>query len=120
MGLMFTRAAVYTLEGTTGMESFDEGTQGSIREHAAEWFLRLHAHDLSVAERFAYLQWLKASPAHIGETLQICKLYSLLFPMRQQLFFTNEDDLSNVIELPRQGGAAQSSRTRSSADHRHE
>jgi transmembrane sensor len=82
------------------MEFFDDGTQFSIREHAAEWFLRLHAHDLSVAERFAYLQWLKGSPAHIGETLQICKLYSVLYAQKQQLFFTNEDDISNVIELP--------------------
>lgn len=96
------------------MDQFDDGTQGSIREHAAEWFLRLHAHDLSVAERFAYLQWLKASPAHIGETLLICKLYALLYPMRKQLLFPNEDVLSNVIELSREGSAAQASRTRSS------
>ena len=53
------------------MERTEEGTPLSIREHAAEWFLRLHAHDLNVAERFAYLQWLKASPVHIGETLQM-------------------------------------------------
>jgi transmembrane sensor len=96
------------------MERFDDGTQFSIREHAAQWFLRLHAHDLSVAERFAYLQWLKASPAHIGETLQICRLYSILYPMKQQLFFTNEDTGSNVIGLPREDGAASPSRTRSS------
>lgn len=96
------------------MERFDNGTQFSIREHAAEWFLRLHAHDLSVAERFAYLQWLKASPTHIGETLQICKLYSLLYPLQKQLFFTNEDDVSNVIELPREDRAAQPSGTRGS------
>jgi transmembrane sensor len=96
------------------MEQFDDGTQVSIREHAAEWFLRLHAHDLSVAERFAYLQWLKASPAHIGETLLICKLYALLYPMKKQLFFPGEGDVSNVIELPRETGAAQVSRTRSS------
>ena len=96
------------------MERFDEGTPLSIREHAAEWFLRLHAHDLNVAERFAYLQWLKASPVHIGETLQICKLYSILYPMKKQLFFTNEDDISNVIDLPREDRAATPSRTRSS------
>jgi transmembrane sensor len=99
------------------MERFDDGTQFSIREHAAQWFLRLHARDLSVAERFAYLQWLKASPVHIGETLQMCKLYSILYPMKKQLFFTNEDDvsdLSNVIDLSREDGAASPSRTRSS------
>jgi transmembrane sensor len=95
------------------MEQFDDGTQGSIREHAAEWFLRLHAHDLSVAERFAYLQWLKASPQHIGETLLICKLYALLYPLQKQLLGTNEADVSNVIELPRDGGAAPATRTRS-------
>jgi transmembrane sensor len=96
------------------MERFDDGTQFSIREHAAQWFLRLHAHDLSVAERFAYLQWLKASPAHIGETLLMCKVYALLYPLKKQLFSTNEDDVSNVIELPRELGAAQASRSRSS------
>jgi len=81
------------------MERTEEGTPSSIREHAAEWFLRLHAHDLNVAERFAYMQWLKASPTHIGETLQICVLYSILYPMKKQLFFTNEDDVSNVIVI---------------------
>jgi transmembrane sensor len=96
------------------MEQFDDGMQGSIREHAAEWFLRLHAHDLSVAERFAYLQWLKASPQHIGETLLICKLYALLYPLQKQLLGANEADVSNVIELPREGGAAAATRTRSS------
>ncbi len=86
----------------------------AIREHAAEWFLRLHAHDLSVDERFAYLQWLKASPLHIGETLQICRLYSVLYPMKKQLFFMNEDDVTNVIELPTREHVAPRARTSSS------
>jgi transmembrane sensor len=96
------------------MERTEEGTPLSIREHAAEWFLRLHAHDLNVAERFAYLQWLKASPAHIGETLQMCVLYSVLYPMKKQLFFTNEDDVSNVIDLATREEVAAPTRTRSS------
>jgi transmembrane sensor len=96
------------------MERTEEGTPSSIREHAAEWFLRLHAHDLNVAERFAYLQWLKASPAHIGETLQICVLYSILYPMKKQLFFTNEDDISNVIALAAREQSVEPSRSRSS------
>ena len=37
------------------MERFDEATPLTIREHAAEWFLRLHARDLTVTERFEYL-----------------------------------------------------------------
>jgi transmembrane sensor len=36
---------------------------------------------------------------HIGETLQMCILYSILYPMKKQIFFTNEDDVSNVIAL---------------------
>jgi transmembrane sensor len=96
------------------MERTEEGTPLSIREHAAEWFLRLHAHDLNVAERFAYLQWLKASPVHIGETLQMCVLYSVLYPMKKQLFFTNEDDISNVIDLATREDNAPPPRTRSS------
>jgi transmembrane sensor len=96
------------------MERTEEGTPSSIREHAAEWFLRLHALDLNVAERFAYLQWLKASPAHITETLEICRLYSVLYPMKQQLFFTNEDEISNVIALAPRNQLQQPTRTRSS------
>jgi len=96
------------------MERTEEGTPSSIREHAAEWFLRLHAFDLNVAERFAYLQWLKASPQHITETLQICRLYSVLYPMKKQLFFMNEDDISNVIALASREQLQQPTRTRSS------
>jgi len=99
---------------TTRMERTEEGTMSSIREHAAEWFLRLHAHDLNVAERYAYLQWLKASPAHIAEMMHIWVLYSLLYPMKKQLFFTNEDDISNVIALATREQLPQPTRTPSS------
>jgi transmembrane sensor len=96
------------------MERTEEGTLLSIREHAAEWFLRLHALDLNPAERFAYLQWLKASPAHITEIVHICRLYSVLYPMKKQLFFTNEDDVSNVISLASREQPPQPTRTRTS------
>jgi transmembrane sensor len=96
------------------MERFDERMPMSTRDHAAEWFLRLHARDLSVAERFAYLEWLKASPLHIGEIVQICYLYSVLYPMKKQLFFMNEDSLSNVIELPQRENMVPPARTKSS------
>jgi transmembrane sensor len=96
------------------MERTEEGTPSSIREHAAEWFLRLHAHDLNVAERFAYLQWLKASPVHIGETLQICKVYSILYQLKKQLFFKSQDEVSNVVALCSRDQAAEPARTRSS------
>jgi transmembrane sensor len=88
------------------MHRTEEDTPASTRERAAEWFLRLHAHDLNIAERFAYLQWLKASPMHIVETLLICRLYSILYPMKKQLFFTTEDDVNNVIDLHTREAAA--------------
>jgi transmembrane sensor len=96
------------------MERTEEGAPSAIRDHAAEWFLRLHAHDLNVAERFAYLQWLKSSPTHIGELLKVCRLHSMLLPMKQQLFFLNEDNVTNVIELPRRDEVAPPARPSSS------
>lgn len=85
----------------------------SIQEHAAEWFLRLHARDLSIHERFAYLEWLKTSPVHIGETLLVCRLYSKLYPMKMQLQPVNEGTSSNVIELPQRESGAAPARRRS-------
>ncbi len=96
------------------MDRTEEGTSSSIRERAAEWFLRLHAHDLNVAERFAYLQWLKASPVHIGETLLICRLYSILYPMKTERLFSNqEDEVTNVIDLSTREPAVAAVRERS-------
>jgi transmembrane sensor len=81
-------------------ERIDENPPMSIPEQAAEWLLRWHCGDLSIAERFAYLQWLKTSPVHIAETLRMCRLYSWLENTKLKLFITNEDSFSNVVELP--------------------
>src|SRR5512138_2324669 len=75
-------------------------TMMSIPEQAAEWLLRWHCGDLSIAERFEYLQWLKTSPVHIAETLRMCRLYSWLQNTKLKLYVTNEDTFSNVVELP--------------------
>lgn len=50
----------------------------SIRDEAAEWLLRWHCGDVTIADRFEYLQWLKASPAHIRETLHVYEVYAYL------------------------------------------
>lgn len=81
-------------------DRIDENPPMSIPEQAAEWLLRWHCGDLSIAERFAYLQWLKTSPVHIAETLRMCRLYSWLENTKLKLFITNEDSFSNVVELP--------------------
>ena len=81
-------------------DRIDENPPMSIPEQAAEWLLRWHCGDLSIAERFEYLQWLKTSPVHIAETLRMCRLYSWLENTKLKLFVTNEDSFSNVVELP--------------------
>ena len=81
-------------------DRIDENPPMSIPEQAAEWLLRWHCGDLSIAERFEYLTWLKTSPVHIAETLRMCRLYSWLEATKLKLFVTNEDSFSNVVELP--------------------
>jgi transmembrane sensor len=95
-------------------DRIDENPPMSIPEQAAEWLLRWHCGDLSIAERFEYLQWLKTSPVHIAETLRMCRLYSWLENTKLKLFITNEDSFSNVVELPpreREAVAPRSART---------
>jgi hypothetical protein len=46
---------------------------------AAEWLMRWHCGDMSIADRFEYLEWLKTSPVHISETIRMCVLYSYLY-----------------------------------------
>jgi transmembrane sensor len=92
-------------------DRIDENPPMSIPEQAAEWLLRWHCGDLSIVERFEYLQWLKTSPVHIAETLRMCRLYSWLENTKLKLFITNEDNFSNVVELPpreREASAARS------------
>jgi transmembrane sensor len=85
----------------------DNPTMMSIPEQAAEWLLRWHCGDLSIAERFEYLQWLKTSPVHIAETLRMCRLFSWLENTKLKLYVTNEDTFSNVVALgPRENEKA--------------
>lgn len=72
------------------------------REEAAEWFMRWYSGDLSIAERFAYLHWLKLSPVHIAETLLLCRLYSVLYKAKPLPFGVGAaaESSSHVIDLP--------------------
>ncbi len=81
-------------------EHMEDVSSMTIGVQAAEWLLRWHSGELSLAERFEYLQWLKSSPVHIAETLRMCRVYSWLESTRLQSFITNEEFLSNVVQLP--------------------
>lgn len=47
-----------------------------ISEEAADWLLRLHEGSLS--DRLEYVRWLKQSPAHVREMLELASLEGLL------------------------------------------
>ncbi|MGH8237610.1 MAG: FecR/PupR family sigma factor regulator [Steroidobacteraceae bacterium] len=66
-----------------------EDSRISVPEQAAQWLLRWHCGDLSVADRFAYLQWLKTSSVHIAEMLRMCRLYTWLESTNLKLFVTD-------------------------------
>jgi transmembrane sensor len=89
----------------------DENAAMSIQEQAAEWFIRWHSGEVTVAERYAYLQWLKTSPVHIAELLRVCQMYACIGAMKLPLYFTNEDTFTNVVEFkPREATASEETR----------
>lgn len=89
-------------------DRIDENAAISIHDQAAEWFIRWHNGEITVAERYAYLQWLKTSPVHIAELLRVCRMYSWLGAMKLPLYYTNEDTFTNVVEFkPREATASE-------------
>ena len=49
-----------------------------ISEQAADWLLRFGDGGLSVGDRQGYVRWLKTSPDHVREALQVANLKELL------------------------------------------
>lgn len=54
----------------------DEPT--SISEEAADWLVLIRAGEMSDAEKLAYIHWLKRSPDHIQEILELVNLEQML------------------------------------------
>lgn len=73
-----------------------ELTPLSVRHEAALWLLRCHAGDLSIAERFEYLEWLKTSPVHIAEVLRACRLCCWLGQMKPLQPFEYEEPVTPI------------------------
>lgn len=80
----------------------------SIREQAAEWLVRWHCGDLNLAERFEYLEWLKVSPVHISETLQLCMLYSVLYGVKPLTPVQYEQSVVPMTAIARSLSSSQS------------
>lgn len=49
-----------------------------ISEQAADWLLRFRDGELSLGDRLEYVRWLKQSPAHVREILELAALQGLL------------------------------------------
>jgi ferric-dicitrate binding protein FerR (iron transport regulator) len=49
-----------------------------ISEQAADWLLRFRDGELSINDRHEYVRWLKQSPLHVREILELSALQGLL------------------------------------------
>jgi hypothetical protein len=65
-----------------GESTPDHSTLRSTSERAAEWLYHWNSGEMTGAEKYAYLQWLKASPLHIAEFLRVSRLYQLLHTLK--------------------------------------
>jgi len=77
----------------------DEPT--SISEEAADWLVLIRAGEMSDEEKLAYIHWLKQSPDHIREILELVNLEQML---RQTHVESSDphspvDEASKVVEF---------------------
>lgn len=60
------------------LEFFSRAQPASVAEQAAEWLVEFEAGPLSDAQRRAFVAWLKRSPVHIEEFLQLSAIHAQL------------------------------------------
>jgi transmembrane sensor len=70
-------------------------------EQAAEWFVRLQAHDVPRAAREEYIDWLRDSPTHVAEMLRIARVHGSLEQFERWARVGGEagEAASNVVPL---------------------
>ncbi|WP_129645547.1 FecR/PupR family sigma factor regulator [Peristeroidobacter agariperforans] len=73
----------------------------SISEAAADWLVLIRAGEMTEQEKLDYIHWLKESPEHIREILELVNLEQLLRethaePSESE---TPADEASKVIDL---------------------
>jgi ferric-dicitrate binding protein FerR (iron transport regulator) len=73
----------------------------SISEEAADWLVLIRAGEMSEQQKLDYVHWLKQSPDHIREILEMVNLEQLLRETHAEPSEpdTQSDDASKVIEL---------------------
>jgi ferric-dicitrate binding protein FerR (iron transport regulator) len=73
----------------------------SISEQAADWLVLVRAGEMSDQEKLDYIHWLKKSPAHIREMLELVNLEEMVretHPPPPQAEAPSE--ASKVVDLP--------------------
>jgi transmembrane sensor len=81
------------------MERRDDGKRALISAEAAEWFVRLNDGDPNIEERQRFIAWLRESPLHIAEYLQIGRIHRRLKAAELQFDPAAVDGAPNVVEL---------------------
>lgn len=71
----------------------------SISEAAADWLVLIRAGEMSDEEKLAYIHWLKESPDHIREILELVSLEQLLRQTHPSDPQAQLDEASKVIDL---------------------
>lgn len=73
----------------------------SISEAAADWLLLIRAGEMSDEEKLAYIHWLKQSPDHIREILELVSLEQMLRETHAEPSEpeTPPDEASKVVDL---------------------
>ncbi|MFC4313340.1 FecR/PupR family sigma factor regulator [Steroidobacter flavus] len=86
-------------------KSKSSGRSKSISEQAADWLVALRAEDVTEEQKLGYVRWLKQSPKHIREVLELVTLEQLLKDTRVGgIELPPEPDIpadaTNVVALP--------------------
>lgn len=83
-------------------ERVKQNQPATVGDEAANLLLRWYRGRLSIAERHACLRWLKTSPMHVTETLNMCRHYRRLLRKTGSLtcLLTDEDSFWRAVELP--------------------
>ena len=56
---------------------------GDVKQSAAEWLVRLQSGTMPLAEREQFVDWLRASPAHVAEMLHLARMHKGLSEFSQ-------------------------------------
>jgi transmembrane sensor len=69
-----------------------------VKQSAAEWLVRLQSGSMPLAEREQFVDWLRASPAHVAEMLHLSRMHAGLSEFSQWAEIAPESAVDPPIE----------------------